>query len=226
MIMSAMEFTVNYLYCPLFFSAGKGMHTVARMAGGGLAKAATVARLGMYSVGHGLNRVGRRTQIFGRKLAGVGQAAARGLSRVGDSYKQNALAARTSLGNGIYHVGSGISRVGNAASRSYRRYLNRLGTAYQRSLRRLGRVRPSLQSAVHDSVSRIGELASVSAAKFGGLATDVSDQVSRVAEVASDLPKSLSNVAQEKKVQDCFLQAMCYISTPYLSQNEVKRRKR
>ena len=102
MIMSTKAFTINYVYCPLFFSAGKGMHTVARMAGEGLGRAASVARLGMYSVGHGLNRVGRRTQIFGRKLAGVGQAAARGLSRVGDSYKQNALAARTSLGNGIY----------------------------------------------------------------------------------------------------------------------------
>ena len=83
-----------------------------------------------------------------------------------------------------------------------------------------------MENAFDDSVSRIGEFASVSAAKFGGLATDVTDRVSRVAEVASDLPKSLSNVAQEKKVQDCFLQAMCYIGTPYLSQNEVRRRKR
>jgi hypothetical protein len=130
------------------------------------------------------------------------------------------------LGNGIYGVGNGRSRVGNAVSRGYRGYLDRLGTAYQRSIRRLGHVRPSIENAVEDSVSRIGELASVSAAKFGGLATDVTDHVSRVAEVASDLPKSLRNVAEEKKVQDCFLQAMCYISTPYLSQNEVRRRKR
>lgn len=206
------------------------MHSVARMAGRGLSKVGNVARRGMSSVGHGLSRVGFRTQKFGRKLAGVGVAAARGLAHVSDSYRRNAIQARASLGNGIYAVGTGISRVGNAASRGYRGYLNRLGTAYQRSIRRLGHVRPSFENAVQDSVSRIGELASVSAAKFGGLATDVTDQVSRVAEHASALPsntyKSLSNVAQEKKVQDCFLQAMCYISTPYLSQNEVRRRKR
>ena len=207
-------------------SAGKSMHSVARMAGRGLATVGTVARRGMGSVGLGLSRMGLRTQKFGRKLAGVGVAAARGLAHVSDSYRRNAIEARSALGNGIYAVGTGISRVGNAASRGYRGYLNRLGTAYKKSIRRLGYVRPSLENAVQDSVSRIGELASVSAAKFGGLATDVTDQVSRVAEVASDLPKSLSNVAQEKKVQDCFLQAMCYISTPYLSQNEVKRRKR
>jgi hypothetical protein len=176
----------------------------------------------MSSVGNGLQRVGFRTKTFGRKLAGVGVAAARGLRNVGNSYRRNVVEARSSLGNGLYYVGDKISRVGNA----YTRGLNRLGSAYQRSIRRLGYVKPTLQNAVQDSVSRIGELASVSAAKFGGIATDVTDRVSRVAEVASDLPKSLSNVAREKKVQDCFLQAMCYLSTPYLSRNEVRRRKR
>ena len=67
------------------------MHSVARMAGRGLAKVGTVARRGVSSVGYGLSRVGLRTQRFGRKLAGVGVAAARGLARVGDSYKRNAI---------------------------------------------------------------------------------------------------------------------------------------
>ena len=206
---------------------------MARTAGRGLGKAANVARIGVTKVGNGLSRVGLRTQRFGRKLAGVGVAAARGLRHVKDSYRRNAIQARTSLGNGIYAAGEGISRVGEtvkgslkSVSRGYKNYVNRLGTAYQRSIRRLGHVGPSVGNAVQDSVSRIGEIASESAAKLGGIATDVTDQVSRVAEVASSIPKSLSTVAEEKKVQDCFLQAMCYLSTPYLSQNEVRRRKR
>lgn len=207
-------------------SAGKGMHSVARMTGKGLGKVGQIARRGMSSVGYGLTRVGKGTQRFGRRLAGVGVAAARGLNHVGSSYRRNVVHARSSLGNGIYRAGEGISRVGNAFSRGYKNYVNRLGTAYQRSIRRLGQVKPSFDDAVQDGVSRIGELASESAAKLGGLATDVTDQVSRVAEVPSNLAKSLSNVAQEKRVQDCFLQAMCYLSTPYLSQNEVRRRKR
>jgi len=211
-------------------SAGKGMHAMAKTAGKGLEKVSTVARRGMTHVGRGLSRVGLRTQRFGRKLAGVGVAAARGLARVGQSYRRNAIQARTSLGHRIYAAGEGISRVGDAVSRGYKNYVDRLGTAYQRSIRRLGQVPPTLDNAIQDSVSRIGEMASESAAKLGGLATDVTDRVSRVAEVASDIPinaaKSLSNVAQEKKVQDCFLQAMCYLSTPYLSHNEVRRRKR
>lgn len=214
-------------------SAGKGMQAMARTAGKGLVKAGSVARLGVSKVGNRLGRVGLRTQRFGRKLAGVGVAAARGLRHVKNSYRRNAIQARASLGNGIYAAGEGISRVGETVkgslktvSRGYKNYVNRLGTAYQRSIRRLGHVGPSVGNAVQDSVSRIGEIASESAATLGGIATDVTDQVSRVAEAASSIPKSLSNVAEEKKVQDCFLQAMCYLSTPYLSQNEVKRRKR
>ena len=215
---------INVIYI-CFYSAGKGIHTAARMAGRGLARVGTVARIGMAGMANGLSRVGFRTRKFGRKLAGVGVAAARGLSLVGDQYRRNVLNARSSLGNGLYYVGDGVSRVGDAASKG----LHKFGRAYVRSLRRLGNVQPyvkPLGDAWQNSVSRIGELASVSAAKFGGIATDVTDGVSRVAEVASDLPKSLSNVAREKKVQDCFLQAMCYLSTPYLSQNEVRRRKR
>ena len=202
---------------------------MARMAGHGISKVGSVARTGVATVGNGFARMGRRTHQFGRKLAGVGVAAARGLSHVGDSYRRNVVQARTSVGNGLYYIGDGVSRMGHGIRKIpyvAKKGLRRLGSAYARSLKRLGYVKPSIQNAVYDSVSRIGDLASDSAAKLGGLATDVSDGVSRVAEVASDLPKSLSNAAQERKVQDCFLQAMCYISTPYLSKNEVRRRKR
>ena len=209
-----------------FGSAGQGMRTMARVAGTGLSKVGGVARKGVLVVGNGLRRFGDGTKRVGRRLAGVGVAAARGLSHVKDSYRRNAIQARASLGNQIYAAGEGISRVGNAFSRGYQNYVNRLGTAYQRSIRRLGHVKPTLENAVQDSVSRIGEIASEGAATLGGIATDVTDQVSKVAEVPSDIAKSLSNVAQEKRVQDCFLQAMCYLSTPYLSHNEVKRRKR
>merc|ERR550539_1039685 len=135
-------------------SAGKGMHAMAKTAGKGLEKVSTVARRGMTHVGRGLSRVGLRTQRFGRKLAGVGVAAARGLRHVKDSYRRNAIQARTSLGNGIYAAGEGISRVGEtvkgslkSVSRGYKNYVNRLGTAYQRSIRRLGHVGPSVGNA-------------------------------------------------------------------------------
>ena len=85
------------------------MHAMAKTAGKGLEKVSTVARRGMTHVGRGLSRVGLRTQRFGRKLAGVGVAAARGLARVGQSYRRNAIQARTSLGHRIYAAGEGIS---------------------------------------------------------------------------------------------------------------------
>ena len=208
------------------YSAGIGMRNMAKVAGTGLSKVGGVVRKGVYVVGNGLRRIGDRTKRVGRRLAGVGVAAARGLSHVKDSYRRNVIAARSSIGNSIYEAGNGISRVGDAVSRGYKNYVNRLGTAYQRSIRRLGHVKPTLENAVQDSVSRIGEIASEGAATLGGIATDVTDQVSRVAEVPSDIARGLTNVAREKRVQDCFLQAMCYLSTPYLSHNEVKRRKR
>ena len=96
------------------------MHAMAKTAGKGLEKVSTVARRGMTHVGRGLSRVGLRTQRFGRKLAGVGVAAARGLARVGQSYRRNAIQARTSLGHRIYAAGEGISRVGDAVSRGYK----------------------------------------------------------------------------------------------------------
>ena len=81
-----------------------------------------------------------------------------------------------------------------------------------------------------DAVNRLGELASHGAATIGGLATDVSDAAlavpKSISEAALAVPKSLSNVANDKKMRDCLLQAMCYISTPFIDPNSnyVKRR--
>ena len=81
-----------------------------------------------------------------------------------------------------------------------------------------------------DAVNRLGELASHGAATIGGLATQASDVALAVPTAISDaalaVPKSLSTFSNDKKMRDCLLQAMCYISTPFIDPNSnyVKRR--
>ena len=81
-----------------------------------------------------------------------------------------------------------------------------------------------------DAVNRLGELASHGAATIGGLATQASDVALAVPTAISDaalaVPKSLSTFSNDKKMRDCLLQAMCYISTPFIDPNSnyLKRR--
>ena len=81
-----------------------------------------------------------------------------------------------------------------------------------------------------DALNRLGELASHGAATIGGLATQASDVALAVPTAISDaalaVPKSLSTFSNDKKMRDCLLQAMCYISTPFIDPNSnyVKRR--
>ena len=74
-----------------------------------------------------------------------------------------------------------------------------------------------------EAVNRLGELASHGAATIGDIATEVSDAALAVPKTISDaalaVPKSLSSVANDKKMRDCLLQAICYISTPFIDPN-------
>lgn len=96
-----------------------------------------------------------------------------------------------------------------------------LAHAYTRGVARIGTAasRYSISDVASDGISRLGELASQGAATVGGIATEVAD-------VATSVPKSISQVAQDQKMRNCLLQAICYISTPFIDPNSnyVKRR--
>lgn len=64
----------------------------------------------------------------------------------------------------------------------------------------------------------MGEFVSQGASNIGDLATGVVDRVASV-------PKSLTNAVKDKKMRECVLQAMCYITTPFIDPNSnyVKR---
>jgi len=138
-------------------------------------------------------------------------AALRGLVKVGRSYIRNLDRASKTAYNGLRNFGTtykrGISRVGEAATN--------LASAYTRGVARMGSAaKTSLSDVASDGVSRLGEISTT----IGDFATDV-------AETAVAVPKSLGNVVKDKKMRDCVLQAMCYISTPFIDPNSnyVKR---
>ena len=94
----------------------------------------------------------------------------------------------------------------------------------------MGQVSIDPTGPVTDAVNRLGELASHGAATIGDTLSEVGDAAMAVPKSIGDaamaVPKSLSNVANDKKMRDCLLQAMCYISTPFIDPNSnyVKRR--
>ena len=153
---------------------------------------------------------------MGQTTSNVPLAAIRGLVKVGRSYVRGLDRARNGMVNGLRSFGTtykrGISRVGTAATH--------LATAYTRGVARMGSAaKTSLSDVASDGVSRLGQLASDGVATIGDLATDVAD-------VAVAVPKSLGSVVQDKKMRDCVLQAMCYVSTPFIDPNSnyVKRK--
>lgn len=163
------------------------------------------------------NRVGASNPIerMGSVGTNVGTAAIRGLYKVSKAYITGLNRAGKTAVNGLRKVGNtyarGMSRVGHVASGlagAYRRGVARMGTAASRV---------SLSSVAADGVSRLGQIASDGAATIGGLATKV-----------ADVPKRLTSVAKDKKMRDCLLQAMCYVSTRFVRDhpNDVRRRRR
>jgi len=57
---------------------------------------------------------------------------------------------------------------------------------------------------------------------MGELATE---GVSRIAEVATSVPKTVASVTSDKKLQECVLQTMCYMGTPFFSEDKVQRKR-
>jgi hypothetical protein len=197
-----------------------GADTVARMASvtdrrmRGIAKTAT---RGLRRMGMGVGRAGsgsiERMATGSTSFAG---AAVRGLYKVSRAYAKGLGRARDRALHGIRRVGStyqrGISRVGQVATG--------FATAYTRGVARMGSAaKTSLSDVASDGVSRLGEIATQSAETLGSMATNVAD-------VATAVPKSISNAAKDKKIRDCVLQTMCYVSTPFINPNSnyVKRR--
>ena len=178
------------------------MRGIARTASRGLRRISS--RLGRAGVGS-IERMGSTSST-------IPVAAMRGLYKVSKAYiKGMDKASRTAL-EGLKRAGKtyrrGISRVGGLASG--------LASAYTRGVSRIGSV---AKDSAYENVNRLGEFASQGAATIGGLATEAADVVAAV-------PKSLTSVAKDKKMRDCILQAMCYISTPFIDPNSnyVKRR--
>lgn len=199
-----------------------GANSIARLASAtdrnlrGMARTATK---GLRKISSRMNRVGTGSiERMGSMSTNVGVAAVRGLYKVSRAYLKGLDRASRNAFTGLKRAGStykrGISRVGNMASG--------IASAYSRGVKRMGSaaatVPTSLGDVAADGVSRLGELASASAATIGDFASGVGD-------AALSVPKSLSNVAKDKKMRDCLLQAMCYISTPFIDPNSnyVKR---
>ena len=183
-------------------AADRSMRGFARTASRGLRRISS--RLGR--AGHsGIERMGETT-------VSIPVAAMRGLYKVGNAYAKGVSRAGGVALDGLVRAGKtykrGITGVGRLASG--------LAGAYTRGVSRIG---SAAKVSAYDGVNRLGELASQGAATIGGLATDTVDR-------AFALPKSLSSVAKDKKMRDCLLQAMCYISTPFIDPNSnyVKRR--
>lgn len=192
----------------------------------------------------GANAMGRMAHAADRSMRGFARTASRGLRRISSRLGRAGASATHRMGEttvsipvaamrGLYKVsnayGKGIARASGVAldglvraGKTYKRGITGVGRlasglagAYSRGVSRIG---SAAKDSAYYGVDRLGELASQGAATIGGLATDTVDR-------AFALPKSLSNVAKDKKMRDCLLQAMCYISTPFIDPNSnyVKR---
>lgn len=91
-----------------------------------------------------------------------------------------------------------------------------MGNAAHHATSRLG-------VAASDGVTRIGDMASTGAQQLGGLASGLAEAAS---EVPMGVARSVAAVAKEKKVQDCLLQTICYVTTPHVERNELAKKRR
>ena len=177
----------------------------------------------------------RRMQRMGRVAKSNARSLKQGVQRIANRASQRSNQLRQNIvQTGRHAVGVARSGAQGARQRLYklRRNLRRVGTAlsdrvsiasrrisnslYKRLRRRRNYNYQRLYSNIYDGVARIGS----------AVATSAADSVDRIGEVARAVPDGLAYVAKEKSIQDCLLQTMCYISTPYLDTNSVKRRKR
>jgi len=191
---------------------------------------ARTANRGLRRIGAKLSRTGTGSiERMGSAGSNAGVAAIRGLYKVSRAYANGFEKATKNAYNGLSNVGRtykrGFSRVGSNIAG--------LANAYSRGVKRMGQASSDntgrLTDWSSDAVNRLGELASHGAATIGGLATQASDVALAVPTAISDaalaVPKSLSTFSNDKKMRDCLLQAMCYISTPFIDPNSnyVKR---
>lgn len=182
----------------------------------------------------GANSIARLASATDRNLRGMARTATRGLRKISSRMNRvgsGSIERMGSMGSnagvaairGLYKVSraylNGLDRASHAAFKG----LRRVGKTYRRGISRVGQVASGLASAYSRGVSRMGDAALPSFSdgvdRLGELATQVSD-------AALSVPKSLSNVAKDQKMRDCLLQAMCYVSTPFIDPNSnyVKRR--
>ncbi len=189
-------------------SARQATRRVAHGVRGGLRRLGLLGRLGaraFTSVKSGVDTAARMAQ-YGIKAAR--RMARTGVARIGVGIARAGRASRNRLGRVGYALNSGFGRIGSAYSRG----LRRVGTAARMGVDRMGTV-------ASEGVSRIGEMASDSAQAVGGLATDLVD-------VAAVVPRGVMAAAKEKKVRDCLLQTLCYVSTPLVNPEAASRHRR
>lgn len=220
---------------------GQRSLNVLRRAGGAVGRMASATDRNLRGLARTANRGLRRItsrmartgtgsiERMGSTSANAGVAAIRGLYKVSRAYANGFEKATKNAYNGLSNVGRtykrGFSRVGSNIAG--------LANAYSRGVKRMGQASSDNTGRLTDwssnAVNRLGELASHGAATIGGLATQASDVALAVPTAISDaalaVPKSLSTFSNDKKMRDCLLQAMCYISTPFIDPNSnyVKR---
>jgi len=220
---------------------GQRSLNVLRRAGGAMGRMASgtdrtlrglarTANRGLRRITAKVSRTGHGSiERMGSSSANAGVAAIRGLYKVSRAYANGFEKATKNAYNGLSNVGKtykrGFSRVGSNIAG--------LANAYSRGVKRMGQASSDntgrLTDWVEPAVNRLGELASHGAATIGGLATQAGDAALAVPTAISDaalaVPKSLSTFSNDKKMRDCLLQAMCYISTPFIDPNSnyVKR---
>jgi len=204
--------------------AGGAMGRLAKATDRNLRGLARTAHRGFRRIGSKIGRAGS-IERMGDTTSSVGVNAIRGLYKVSKAYANSWNKATNTAYSGLSDVGRtyqrGFSRVGSN--------LGALANAYSRGVKRMGEVSYDPSGPVTDAVNRLGELASHGAATIGDTLSEVGDAAMAVPKsignAALAVPKSLSNFADDKKMRDCLLQAMCYISTPFIDPNSnyVKR---
>ena len=193
--------------------AGQGVSNMARAADRSMRGIARTATRGLRRISSRLGRVGQGSiERMGETGVSIPIAAMRGLHKVSKAYLKGMTKAQRATLGGL-----------KAAAQTYKRGLSRVGgvaggiaRAYTRGVSRIG---SAARDQAYSSVDRMGEFVSQGASNIGDLATGVVDRVASV-------PKSLTNAVKDKKMRECVLQAMCYITTPFIDPNSnyVKRR--
>ena len=143
------------------------------------------------------NGVERAGNGAGSGIARVGMSARRGISRMTEAYSRSLARA----GLGIIGVGSSATRRLSNVAKTYMRGISRIGTAASRATSRMG--------SSSSLTSRMGELSG-----------DEDDKVA--VEGATSDPKSIGN---NQKIQDCLMQTMCYVTSPFLTGDRTQRKR-